>query len=90
MLSHARRVAGEGWPDARREGAALSRYNASPSNAADGRPVAATRRDGAIRPHGFVVRRWFGLHQTALLTPRPTPGLHSVAHVRDIIRVSLR
>ena len=42
---------------------------------------AATRWDGAIRAHGFVVRRLFGLHQTALLTPRPAPGLHTVAHV---------
>jgi hypothetical protein len=43
IKSRAMRVAGERRPDARREGAALSSHNASPSNAADGRLVAATR-----------------------------------------------
>jgi hypothetical protein len=50
---------------------------------------AATRRDGAILTHGVVVRRWFGLHQTALLTPRPASGLHAVATAWDLIRGSL-
>ena len=50
---------------------------------------AATRRDGAIRAHGFVVRRWFGLYQTTLLTPRPAPGLRTVATAWDLIRGSL-
>ena len=50
---------------------------------------AATRRDGAIRAHGIVVCRWFGLYQTALLTPRPAPGLHTVATAWDLIRGSL-
>ena len=45
--------------------------------------------DGAIRTHGFVVRRLFGLNQTVLLTPRPASGLHAVAHVRDLIRGSI-
>ena len=49
---------------------------------------AATRRDGAIRAHGIVVGRWFGLYQTALLTPRPAPGLHTVATAWDLIRGS--
>ncbi len=88
-MPRALRVAGEGRPDARREGAALSRYTASPSNTADSHPIAATQRDGAIRPHGFVVRRLFGLDQTALLTPRPAPELQTVAHVWDVIRDSL-
>jgi len=50
---------------------------------------AATRRDGAIRTHDFVFRRWFGLYQTALLTPRPAPELHTVATAWDLIRGSL-
>ena len=49
---------------------------------------AATRRDGAIRAHGIVVRRWFGLYQTALLTTRPAPGLQTVATAWDLIRGS--
>jgi hypothetical protein len=45
-------------------------------------PLHAARvRVRGARSHGFVVRRLFGLHQTALLTPRPAPGLHTVATV---------
>jgi len=52
-------------------------------------PLHAARvRVRGARAHGFVVRRLFGLHQTALLTPRPAPGLHTVAHVCDLIRGS--
>ena len=42
-----------------------------------------------MRAHGIVVCRWFGLYQTALLTPRPAPGLQTVATAWDLIRGSL-
>jgi len=49
---------------------------------------AATRRDGTIPAHVVVFRRWFAPKQTALLTPRPALGLHTVATARDLIRGS--
>jgi len=53
-------------------------------------PLHAARvRVRGARAHGFVARRLFGLHQTALLAPRPAPGLHTVAYVRGLIRGSL-
>ena len=53
-------------------------------------PLHAARvRVRGARAQSFVVRRWFGLYQTALLTPRPELGLHTVAHAMDLIRGSL-